>query len=305
MSSVLSSVLATDESLLHSYECGPNDTNPMFRVKHLVTGSEYVKMLCQCNPPLYAVLATEDAEWLRVLPVRPKWLFHPKKREVIGNVPGTNYRLHTIIAYRMYTEVNGLIMEDCSYKPPYDSMLVRRTADKLDHRRERIVWSHRKPSSAEPSKDNRKPLAAVSLPEGITHDMLPPYVVYREKKSTDDPTRTFAQYFAIVGHPKLTHCVKSCESMSISLLDKLNYIKGELAKVESADVQDTILLPKYVYRWKVMGKPALVYQRVKKGQPKVFFCMTLKPERSMEEELVRFKTLFLEKYPGGSAYLEQ
>ena len=108
MSSVLSSVLATDERLLHSYECGPNDTNPMFRVKHLVTGSEYVKMLCQCNPPLYAVLATEDAEWLRVLPVRPKWLFHPKKREVIGNVPGTNYRLHTIIAYRMYTEANGL-----------------------------------------------------------------------------------------------------------------------------------------------------------------------------------------------------
>jgi hypothetical protein len=77
------------------------------------------------------------------------------------------------------------------------------------------------------TKRERKKTAC-ELPNGLTQDMLPKYVVYYYENLTNGRHREF---FKIEKHPKITKPVIGSKSMKISIFQKLDMIKSQLEEL--------------------------------------------------------------------------
>lgn len=69
---------------------------------------------------------------------------------------------------------------------------------------------------------------ARELPDGLTQEMLPKYVVYYYENLTNGRHREF---FKIEKHPKITKPVIGSKSMKISIFQKLHMIKSQLEEL--------------------------------------------------------------------------
>jgi hypothetical protein len=86
-------------------------------------------------------------------------------------------------------------------------------------------------------RDRKK--TAKPLPEGLTQDMMPKYIVYYNEQYAPGKYREF---FKIERHSKLPNAIIGNKSMKIPLLEKLEMIKKELDKInhpENYMVPDT------------------------------------------------------------------
>jgi hypothetical protein len=71
--------------------------------------------------------------------------------------------------------------------------------------------------------------SACELPEGLTQEMLPKYVVYYKEQLKNGK---FRDYFKIEKHPKSDKIIIGKKAMSISIFDKLELIKSQLNELE-------------------------------------------------------------------------
>lgn len=71
--------------------------------------------------------------------------------------------------------------------------------------------------------------SACELPNGLTQEMLPKYVVYYKEQLKNGK---FRDYFKIEKHPKSDKIIIGKKAMSISIFDKLELIKSKLNELE-------------------------------------------------------------------------
>ena len=71
--------------------------------------------------------------------------------------------------------------------------------------------------------------SACELPNGLTQEMLPKYVVYYKEQLKNGK---FRDYFKIEKHPKSDKIIIGKKAMSISIFDKLELIKSQLNELE-------------------------------------------------------------------------
>lgn len=119
--------------------------------------------------------------------------------------------------------------------------------DKLDNRLENLRILNQSEQNKNQNKKKRM-INAKDLPEGITNDMIPKYVIYYKECYNKDKN-LYRDYFKIECHPNLKKGIKICSSKSnkISILNKLNEIKDKLNKLENNEIiNEPKLLPKYI-----------------------------------------------------------
>ena len=102
--------------------------------------------------------------------------------------------------------------------------------NKLDNRRQNLRWATQSTQNSNRGKCKRQKTAK-PLPEGITQDMLPKYVVYY-KECYNKEKQKYREFFKIEkGHPKLEKPWMTSKSGKISITDKLQQAINKLEEL--------------------------------------------------------------------------
>ena len=292
--SVPTHLLDAHEQLVEAYERGSlHDTNRMFHVRD-DSGTEYVKMQCR-GSPLYTLLSLADAARIRTFPLHV-WYVHKGSGYVYGNSKQGRCMLHRFVGYSMIAEAHGTEVTDLGFTFPARVSVKRKNTNKLDNRRENLTVVNASAGATKPPPKARPP-----LPEGITPEMLPPYVEYRRMDALVGEGGIYREYFEIVGHPKFDTTVTSRQSSAVPLLDKLADVKTYLAQAEAGqDVAMSHTLPKFCRVQYIHGAPAFVYDIQQVGRPRINLRMKIKPDKPFDEEFKRFCEKLGRKYPNHS-----
>lgn len=155
------------------------------------------------------------------------------------------------------------------------------------------------------SKRNRKS-NAVKLPDGITENMIPKYVVYY-KECYNKEKKLYREFFKIEKNPiiKSKKIYTSSKSNKISILDKLEQIKTILSNIEeieheissidsSLNIQE-IKLPKYISLKETDSKYFFIYDK-KKGENRETIKMSCNSYLTISQNLELFLKKIDEKY---------
>ena len=102
--------------------------------------------------------------------------------------------------------------------------------DKLDNRIENLRWATQSEQNANTDKRNRKHNAK-PLPEGITQEDLPKYVVYYHEWLDKEKTKS-REYFKIEKHPKQNKIWIGTKSNKVTIQEKLQEAKKNLAQID-------------------------------------------------------------------------
>lgn len=106
--------------------------------------------------------------------------------------------------------------------------------NKLDNRLENLRIISQSEQNKNVDKRNRK-YNAKELPDGITQDMLPKFVVYYNECYNKEK-KLYREFFKIEKHPKIKKPICSSKSVKISIVDKLNEIKGYIEKLNNGEM---------------------------------------------------------------------
>lgn len=140
-------------------------------------------------------------------------------------------------------------------------------------------------------KINAKP-----LPDGITQDMLPKYVVYY-KQCYNKQNQSYREYFQIEKHPKQTSIIASTKSQKVSIFQKLDEIKQKLECLEKGDkLPQYKTLPVGFSIRQSRGSPHLVYE-LRSQEKRYNLRMKLKSTDELTDVFDKFKENLISKYP--------
>lgn len=179
---------------------------------------------------IYSKISLEDKD--HILNINRTWYFWKGGNSVKN--PG-GYIMATINYKSVY--LHHIIMERMGIPKPGEGYSIDHiNRNKLDNRRENLRWASQSVQNSNTSKRNRKDIAR-ALPEGITQDMLPKYVVYY-KECYNKEKDLYREYFKIEKHSKLEKPIMSSKSNKISIQDKLKEIKEKLADLNKDEEQD-------------------------------------------------------------------
>ena len=168
--------------------------------------------------------------------------------------------------------------------------------DKLDNRRSNLRFATQSEQNANTDKRSRK-YNANPLPDGLTQEMLPKYVVYYHEIYNKEKNLT-REFFKIEKHPKLDKPFMSSKSRKVSLMSKLEEVKQKLHKLENdiIEEEDPDKLPQYYRINQMRGAPHLIYER-RVNDRRYGLNMKLKADSSIQDELERFQEKLKKKYP--------
>ena len=152
------------------------------------------------------------------------------------------------------------------------------------------------------SKRNRKS-NAVKLPDAITENMIPKYVVYY-KECYNKEKKLYREFFKIEKIPSIetNKVYTSSKSNKVTILEKLEQIKTILLAIQNPEIEpDTptdepdpkvqeVLLPKYISLKKTDTKYFLVYDK-KSGENRVSIKMSCNNKLTISQNL----DIFLKK----------
>tara|TARA_Y100000389_G_C17467788_1_gene527298 strand:- start:5644 stop:6243 length:600 start_codon:yes stop_codon:yes gene_type:complete len=116
-------------------------------------------------------------------------------------------------------------------KPSPEHSIDHINQDKLDNRRSNLRWASQSEQNKNTGKRNRKHNAK-PLPEGITQDMLPKYVVYY-KECYNKEKNLYREFFRIEKHPEHPKIIIGSKSRKITIHEKLEQIKYYLNRIEN------------------------------------------------------------------------
>ena len=173
---------------------------------------------------IYSKISLEDKD--HILNINRTWYFW-KGGNSVKNSGG--YIMATINYKSVY--LHHIIMERMGIPKPGEGYSIDHiNRNKLDNRRKNLRWASQSVQNSNTSKRNRKDIAR-PLPEGITQDMLPKYVVYY-KECYNKEKELYREYFKIEKHSKLEKPIMSSKSNKFSIQDKLKDIKEKLDNLD-------------------------------------------------------------------------
>lgn len=134
--------------------------------------------------------------------------------------------------------LHHVIMERKGDKKPGDGYTIDHiNQNKLDNTRENLRWATQSEQNANIGKRNRK-YNAKPLPDGLTQDMIPKYVVYYNECYNKDK-QLYREFFKIEKYPKLgKKIIIGSKSKKFSILEKLEQIKEKLNSIDKGEVSD-------------------------------------------------------------------
>ena len=110
--------------------------------------------------------------------------------------------------------------------------------DKLDNRLENLRIVNQSKQNSNTDKRKRKNNAK-TLPDGLTQDMIPKYVVYYQEFYDKDKTKS-REYFKIEKHPELDKPIIGSKSNKLSIKKKLTEIKNKLNSISNSSSNNSI-----------------------------------------------------------------
>ena len=121
--------------------------------------------------------------------------------------------------------------------------------DKLDNRLENLRIVDQSTQNSNTDKRKRKQNAK-PLPDGLTQDMIPKYVVYYQEFYDKDKTKS-REYFKIEKHPEHDKLIIGSKSNKLSIQQKLTEIKNKLNTISNSintiSTNNDIKYPKGIY----------------------------------------------------------
>ena len=150
--------------------------------------------------------------------------------------------------------------------------------------------------------------SAKSLPDGITQDMLPKYVVYY-KEYLNKETNKYREFFKIEKNPYTDKSISSCKSANKTIFEKLEEIKKKSIDVENGNyiINDTkiynnIKLPKSIYIKEAKGIYRFVLDKRDNGLR--YTCIVkIKNINNLENELNEFIIKINDKYKNSNGFV--
>ena len=168
--------------------------------------------------------------------------------------------------------------------------------DKLDNRLDNLRLATQSEQNSNTDKRNRK-YNAKDLPDGLSQDMIPKYVVYYNEcyNKEKDLHRDF---FKIEKHPKYEGTICSSKSNKLSIQEKLNEIKEYLKKIEDNNniIKETSKLPTGI-RHKILDNKEQLILDYKINNVRYGLKMKCDNSKTFDENYKVFKNKIIEKYP--------
>ena len=138
---------------------------------------------------------------------------------------------------------------------------------------------------------------AKELPDGITQEMLPKYVVYY-KECYNKEKELYREFFKIERHPKLGKSWNSSKSNKITIEEKLQQAVKIINDLNNnIQPQEKKTLPLYITITNTANKSYLVYDKRDENGKRKNYKMILPVNYDIETELLNFNQKILEKYP--------
>jgi hypothetical protein len=148
-----------------------------------------------------------------------------------------------------------------------------------------------------PGTKRERQKAAQPLPEGITHDMLPKYLVYYKNWLNKERTK-YREYFRIERHPLLNdRNWETTKSEKISIHEKLQSALAVLQNLNAGILpeKEESPLPKYVYHVESEKGEALIYER-RNSDKRCNVRMSLPKEYILSEQVAKLNEKVVKKY---------
>jgi hypothetical protein len=137
---------------------------------------------------------------------------------------------------------------------------------------------------------------AISLPDGLTQQMMKKYVVYYHEWLDKEKTK-YREFFKVEKHPKLDKIWTTTKSGKVSLLDKLQQANKVVEDLDNNiyPVKDFPTLPKYFSFVSIREKYHFVYEKRIDGK-RLNMKMVLPEDYDLEVQMEFFKEKIKEKY---------
>ena len=169
-----------------------------------------------------------------------------KDYEKALNKPITYYYLQNgYIAHADNLYIHQIIMNyHGNGKGTKNGSVDHKNRNRLDNRLDNLeITTHQqqqanKVGSIEGTKRKRK-TSAKPLPDGLTQDMMPKYVVYYREMYNKEKQLS-REFFKIEKHPKLTKPLAGSKSNKLTILEKLEQIKQKLQQLETTTTEINI-----------------------------------------------------------------
>lgn len=168
--------------------------------------------------------------------------------------------------------------------------------DKLDNRLENLRLATQSEQNINTDKRNRK-YNAKDLPDGLTQDMIPKYVVYYNECYNKEKD-LYRDFFKIEKHPKYDGTICSSKSNKVSIHDKLKEIKDYLKKIDDNNnvIKETSRLPTGI-RHKILDNKEELILDYKIDNVRYGLKMKCDNSKTFDENYQMFKNKVIEKYP--------
>ena len=168
--------------------------------------------------------------------------------------------------------------------------------DKLDNRLSNLRLATQSEQNINTDKRKRKK-DAKDLPDCLTQDMIPKYVVYYNECYNKEK-ELYREFFKIEKHPKYDGSICGSKSNKVSIQDKLKEIKEFLKNIdENKDIiKEEKKLPVGI-RLKVLDNSEQLILDCKINNTRYGLKMKCNNSKTFDENYQMFKNKVIEKYP--------
>jgi len=263
--------------------------NIAYLVEHKITKERYYKVSCNSENNIFTRISCIDMEKIKKSIPRLCLTLHNGTGYVIvnGKNGDINKYLHDIIM-RDINPSDIRASDKCYSVDHYPN------THKLDNRRTNLRWATQSEQNINRGKKSRSK-SAQPLPDGLTQDMMPKYIVYY-KECYHKEKNLYREFFKIEKHPKCEKPVCGSKSSKLKWQEKLEKIKEQLNNIDNdIKVENPNKLPKYYRIGNFRKTPHLIYEKRIDGK-RQSLSMRLKENEDINVEIQRFNEKLNKKY---------